>query len=175
MSRRIHVEGKETRTSSSPFSFLPLPSPAPASASPSLSATRHRGRSNDHQWSSSYCHYSHQERRCFTVSSSSTSPPPCDLSALTLSPPLSRSCRNVVHRHEPPVSAHPIQIIHVDPNGNFIVIDKPGSVPVHPSGRYYKNSCVEILESPEFGFEKIFSEYASFSLLILPGSEKTTS
>lgn len=56
------------------------------------------------------------------------------------------------------MSAHPIQIIHVDPAGQFIVIDKPGGTPVHPTGRYYKNSCVEILESPEFGFDRIYSQ-----------------
>jgi tRNA pseudouridine synthase 9 len=62
-----------------------------------------------------------------------------------------------------PVSAHPIQIIHHDPAGEFIVIDKPGSVPVHPTGRYTKNTCTEMLMSEEFGFDKVYSPY-----LLLP-------
>jgi hypothetical protein len=36
--------------------------------------------------------------------------------------------RNVVHRHEPPVTAKPVKIIHHDAEREFIVIDKPGSI-----------------------------------------------
>lgn len=36
--------------------------------------------------------------------------------------------RNVVHRHEPPVTARPVKIIHRDAEGEFVVIDKPGSI-----------------------------------------------
>ncbi|KAH7099924.1 pseudouridine synthase [Auriculariales sp. MPI-PUGE-AT-0066] len=57
------------------------------------------------------------------------------------------SRRNIVHRHEPPVSSRPVKIIHVDKEKEFIVIDKPGSIPVHATGRYFKNSLVEILRS----------------------------
>ncbi|CED85354.1 RNA pseudouridylate synthases [Phaffia rhodozyma] len=65
--------------------------------------------------------------------------------------------QNVVHRHEPPVTAHPIQIIHEDPKGDYIVIDKPGSYPVHPTGRYNKNTCTETLQSPEYGYKKVYT------------------
>lgn len=85
---------------------------------------------------------------------------------------LTRSMRrNVVHRHEPPVTATPVRILHVDKEKEFIVVDKPGSIvrssaispafdssrrvqqPVHATGRYYKNSLVEILRH-DHGIEK---------------------
>ena len=37
-----------------------------------------------------------------------------------------------MHRHEPPVAAKPVKIIHHDAEGEFVVIDKPGSI-VGPS------------------------------------------
>lgn len=49
------------------------------------------------------------------------------------------------HRHEPPVTADPIQVINED--DNMIVINKPSGVPVHPAGRYSFNSVVEIMKS----------------------------
>ena len=33
-----------------------------------------------------------------------------------------------MHRHEPPVTAKPVKIIHHDAEREFIVIDKPGSI-----------------------------------------------
>ena len=36
--------------------------------------------------------------------------------------------RNVVHRHEPPVTAKPVKVIYHDAEREFIVIDKPGSI-----------------------------------------------
>lgn len=62
---------------------------------------------------------------------------------------------NIVHRHEPPVTSIPVKVLHVDREKDLIVIDKPGSIPVHAVGRYYKNSLIEILQA-EFGFEKVF-------------------
>ena len=35
---------------------------------------------------------------------------------------------NVVHRHEPPVTAKPVKILHEDKEREFVVIDKPGSI-----------------------------------------------
>jgi hypothetical protein len=75
-------------------------------------------------------------------------------------PPL----RNTVHRHEPPISIHPIQIIHEDPTGRYIVIDKPGGMPVHPTGRFTKHTVTETLMSPDFGYKKIHS---AFPLLLV--------
>ena len=52
---------------------------------------------------------------------------------------------HTLHRHEPPVTALPIGIIHED--NDMIVIDKPAGVPVHPAGRYNYNSIVEIMRA----------------------------
>jgi len=50
-----------------------------------------------------------------------------------------------MHRHEPPVTAQPIGIVHED--NDLIVINKPAGVPVHPAGRYNYNSLVEIMRA----------------------------
>lgn len=50
-----------------------------------------------------------------------------------------------MHRHEPPVTATPIGVVHED--NDIIVINKPAGVPVHPAGRYNYNSVVEILRA----------------------------
>lgn len=52
---------------------------------------------------------------------------------------------HTLHRHEPPVTAQPIGIIHED--DDIIVINKPAGVPVHPAGRYNYNSVVEIMRA----------------------------
>ncbi|KAE8751272.1 hypothetical protein FOCC_FOCC001843 [Frankliniella occidentalis] len=50
---------------------------------------------------------------------------------------------NVVHRHEVPVVASPIEVVHIDKD--VVVINKPASIPVHPCGRYRHNTIVFIL------------------------------
>lgn len=52
---------------------------------------------------------------------------------------------HTLHRHEPPVTADPIAILHED--NDMIVLNKPSGVPVHPSGRYRYNSVTEIMKS----------------------------
>lgn len=52
---------------------------------------------------------------------------------------------HTLHRHEPPVTAQPIGIVHED--NDIIVINKPAGVPVHPAGRYNYNSIVEIMRA----------------------------
>ncbi|APA11633.1 hypothetical protein sscle_08g064030 [Sclerotinia sclerotiorum 1980 UF-70] len=52
---------------------------------------------------------------------------------------------HTLHRHEPPVTALPISIVHEDED--IIVINKPSGVPVHPAGRYNYNSVVEIMRA----------------------------
>ncbi|KAI5927384.1 RluA family pseudouridine synthase [Camillea tinctor] len=52
---------------------------------------------------------------------------------------------HTIHRHEPPVSATPIGILHED--DDMIVINKPSGIPVHPAGRYNYNSVIEIMKS----------------------------
>uniref|UniRef100_A0A8B9DNG3 Pseudouridine synthase n=1 Tax=Anser cygnoides TaxID=8845 RepID=A0A8B9DNG3_ANSCY len=51
--------------------------------------------------------------------------------------------RNTVHRHEPPVTAQPIQILAED--DEVVVVDKPSSLPVHPCGRFRHNTIIFIL------------------------------
>ncbi|KAG1737942.1 pseudouridine synthase [Suillus occidentalis] len=78
---------------------------------------------------------------------------------------------NVVHRHEPPVTSTPVKIILHDKERDFLVVDKPGSIPVHASGRYYRHSLVEILRN-EFGFPKIYTinrlDRLTSGLMIVP-------
>ncbi|KAF2111444.1 pseudouridine synthase [Lophiotrema nucula] len=52
---------------------------------------------------------------------------------------------HTLHRHEPPVTARPIGIVHED--DDLIVIDKPAGMPVHPAGRYNFNSIVEVIRA----------------------------
>ncbi|KAI1000436.1 Uncharacterized protein K3495_g7760 [Podosphaera aphanis] len=52
---------------------------------------------------------------------------------------------HTLHRHEPPVTALPIAILHED--DDMIVINKPSGIPVHPAGRYNFNSVVEIMRA----------------------------
>lgn len=49
-----------------------------------------------------------------------------------------------VHRHEPPVAAAPVRI--VGETEGFVAVDKPASVPTHPTGKYHWNSLTKILE-----------------------------
>lgn len=48
-----------------------------------------------------------------------------------------------LHRHEPPVTDQPVEILHS--NGKILIVHKPASVPAHPSGRYRFNTLIEIL------------------------------
>lgn len=52
---------------------------------------------------------------------------------------------HTLHRHEPPVTAEAIGVIHED--DDLIVINKPAGVPVHPAGRYKYNSVIEIMKA----------------------------
>ncbi len=49
-----------------------------------------------------------------------------------------------MHRHEPPVTSQPIRVIHEDKN--YVVIDKPSGIPVHPTGRYRHNTVTFVLQ-----------------------------
>lgn len=52
---------------------------------------------------------------------------------------------HTLHRHEPPVTATSIGIVHED--DDMIVINKPAGMPVHPAGRYNFNSIIEIMRA----------------------------
>ncbi|KAG0298635.1 hypothetical protein BGZ96_009709 [Linnemannia gamsii] len=58
-----------------------------------------------------------------------------------------------IHRHEPPVANLPVKVVrNVD---GVIIVDKPSSVPVHPSGRYRHNTVLHIL-STEQGYKDLY-------------------
>ncbi|EGO26154.1 hypothetical protein SERLADRAFT_462897, partial [Serpula lacrymans var. lacrymans S7.9] len=82
---------------------------------------------------------------------------------------------NVVHRHEPPVTSSPVKVLLQDDERGFIVIDKPGSIPVHASGRYFRHSLVEILKN-EFGYKKVYTinrlDRLTSGLMIIPLSSE---
>ncbi|XP_065570945.1 pseudouridylate synthase RPUSD2-like isoform X2 [Artemia franciscana] len=59
---------------------------------------------------------------------------------------------NLVHRHERAVVSDPIQIVHMD--DDFVVVNKPPSIPVHPCGRYRHNTVVFIL-AKEHGLKNL--------------------
>lgn len=48
-----------------------------------------------------------------------------------------------VHRHESPVLNRNIAVVHAD--DNYLVVDKPPSIPVHPCGTYRKASLTYLL------------------------------
>jgi len=77
----------------------------------------------------------------------------------------------VVHRHEPPVTSTPVKVLLHDVEREFIVVDKPGSIPVHASGRYLRNTLVGILEN-DFGYEKAYTvnrlDRLTSGLMIIP-------
>jgi len=50
---------------------------------------------------------------------------------------------HTVHRHELPVCGQKLKIIKED--DDWVVVDKPGSIPVHPCGRYRHNTIMFIL------------------------------
>lgn len=58
-----------------------------------------------------------------------------------------------IHRHEPPVTAEKIEII--EKTEDFLIINKPASIPVHPSGRYNHNTVLHILMN-EYGYKKLY-------------------
>lgn len=60
---------------------------------------------------------------------------------------------HLVHRHEPPVTDQPIEIIHED--DRLFVINKPGSIQVHPSGRYRHNTVLHIMRK-ELNYDRLF-------------------
>ncbi|XP_074646356.1 uncharacterized protein LOC141902498 [Tubulanus polymorphus] len=64
--------------------------------------------------------------------------------------------QHTLHRHEVPVTAEPIKIIHAD--DDVVIINKPSSIPVHPCGRYRHNSIVFIL-GKEYGYKNLRTIY----------------
>ncbi|XP_023326991.1 RNA pseudouridylate synthase domain-containing protein 2 isoform X2 [Eurytemora carolleeae] len=59
---------------------------------------------------------------------------------------------HTVHRHELPVTDIRIDIVHDD--DDYLVVDKPPSIPVHPCGRYRHNTLLFIL-AKEYGYTNL--------------------
>ncbi|KAF9362804.1 hypothetical protein BGX34_005461 [Mortierella sp. NVP85] len=58
-----------------------------------------------------------------------------------------------IHRHEPPVANLPVKVVREE--DGVIIVDKPSSIPVHPSGRYRHNTILHILMK-EQGYKDLF-------------------
>lgn len=63
---------------------------------------------------------------------------------------------SVIHRHEPPVAAEPPHIISQD--DRLVVVDKPSSIPVHPSGAFRHNSLTFFL-AKEYGMNNLHCKH----------------
>ncbi|KAG0051269.1 hypothetical protein BGZ83_003903 [Gryganskiella cystojenkinii] len=50
---------------------------------------------------------------------------------------------HAIHRHEPPVANLSVKVVKQEEG--VIIVDKPSSIPVHPSGRYRHNTVLHIL------------------------------
>ncbi|CAH1419082.1 unnamed protein product [Lactuca virosa] len=57
----------------------------------------------------------------------------------------SQKISHFLHRHEPPVMALDVKILHK--GEDVLTVCKPASVPVHPCGQYRKNTVVGILQA----------------------------
>ncbi|KAJ2719421.1 DRAP deaminase [Coemansia sp. Benny D115] len=59
-----------------------------------------------------------------------------------------------IHRHEPPVTTQPVGVVERLEDG-LLIVDKPGSIPVHPTGRYNYNTVIKMLELKS-GYDKLY-------------------
>ncbi len=80
-----------------------------------------------------------------------------------------------IHRHEPPVTDAPCRI--VADTESLLVLDKPSSIPIHPSGRYHFNTMVHILQK-DCGYTSLFPVHRldrlTSGLLIMVKQKGTT-
>ena len=63
--------------------------------------------------------------------------------------------KEILQRHEIPVLADEIKIIFED--SDFLVVDKPCSLPMHPCGKYRYNS-LSIILAKEMGYSNLRSD-----------------
>lgn len=61
-----------------------------------------------------------------------------------------------MHRHEPAVTDAPVRILHRDDSKGRLVVVKPGSIPVHATGRYHRNTLVEMVKE-QTGLAQVFT------------------
>lgn len=63
---------------------------------------------------------------------------------------------NRVHRHEPAVTNEPVRILFRDDVRGRIVVVKPGSIPVHATGRYHNHTLVEMVKQ-QTGLARLYT------------------
>ncbi|PWN22028.1 pseudouridine synthase [Microstroma glucosiphilum] len=63
---------------------------------------------------------------------------------------------HTAHKHEPPITSDPVRILYQNDEQGRVVVVKPGSVPVHPAGRYLRHTLLELIKS-DHGIEKVFT------------------
>ncbi|KAL7711541.1 Ribosomal pseudouridine synthase [Entamoeba marina] len=80
---------------------------------------------------------------------------------------------STLHRHEPPVPHTEIQILETTPD--YIVINKPSGIPVHPTGRYNYNSITMILSEEHYfdNLKPLFRLDKNTSGLLILGRTKS--
>lgn len=61
-----------------------------------------------------------------------------------------------MHRHEPPILGGKIKIYHRDDESGIWVVEKKASMPIHPTGRFRKNTLLEVLKN-EYGLTHVNS------------------
>lgn len=69
---------------------------------------------------------------------------------------------HVAHRHELGIADAELDIVHDD--ADFLVVNKPASWPVHPTGRFNFNSTTAILHN-RYGYKGLRSECCFTSTL----------
>ncbi|PWN28929.1 hypothetical protein BDZ90DRAFT_237877 [Jaminaea rosea] len=63
---------------------------------------------------------------------------------------------HTAHKHEPPITSDPVRVIYRNDAEGRIVIVKPGSIPVHPAGRYLRHTLLELMKS-DHGVDKLYT------------------
>ena len=63
---------------------------------------------------------------------------------------------HIKHRHEIPVLADEIKIVHED--DDYLAVDKPCSIPMHPCGKYRYNS-LNIILAKQYGYSNLRNMY----------------
>lgn len=61
-----------------------------------------------------------------------------------------------MHRHEPPILGGKVKVHHRDDENGVWVVEKKASMPIHATGRYRKNTLLEVLKN-EYGLEHVNS------------------
>lgn len=82
------------------------------------------------------------------------------------------SITHLIHRHEPPVF-YDGEIKIIIETDDLLVIDKPSSIPIHPSGRYHHNSLINILKYDYPSLPKLHSNISKIIVFSYPSYRST--